>query len=63
MDFAIKALVFLKKLKLFLGMISMPYSSVGMMEAFIYVKADSESNPHLTPDNFLRTLILLVVFL
>ena len=52
MDFAIKLLIFLKKLKLFLGMISMPYSRVGIIEALMYVRADSESSPHLTPETF-----------
>ena len=40
----------------------MPYSKVGMMDALVYVKADSESRPHLTPDRFLRMLISLLIF-
>ena len=46
-----------------LGMISMPYSRVGMIDALTNVSAVSESMPHLTPESFLRILILLLVFL
>ena len=46
-----------------LGMISMPYSRVGMIDALTNVSAVSESMPHLTPESFLRILILLLAFL
>ena len=41
----------------------MPYSRVGMIDALTKVSAVSESMPHLTPESFLRVLILLLAFL
>ena len=60
---AMMLLIFLNIGIRYLGMISMPYSRVGMIDALTNVSAVSESMPHLTPESFLRILILLLAFL